>query len=328
MKKLVLLAVSLLPLSGCVKHPAPESDDTTIIANELARHNHLPNKTPDVIPGKKYKRSECPYCMGTGKVGDGKIFVDCQACEPDTTAPPVKAEPPVVEQIDIKENVESVEGEKIDLLPPDEEEAPSTTQEVTHEATREPCCCDCFCGENCTCSYPGECLINAVKDKGSLGWHDVVCIDDQGGSRVYLSPEKSTGTWTFHRTFGGNPAKWLSRSFEAKPLPRVGQKEKCSKDCGCGDNCQCSFPGECLVNWAKKTYGGNPAVKVSECHDTWCEPVRVYKPQVGEITGTVELVRKGNTWDSTVYKPLYAAAPMQYYMPSYMPSRGGCPTCH
>ena len=52
----------------------------------------------DVAPeGERVPRSKCAACNGTGKVGDGRVFVECLACYDDAASDASIVETPIVE---------------------------------------------------------------------------------------------------------------------------------------------------------------------------------------------------------------------------------------
>lgn len=87
MKKInIYLLLFAVLFSGCgkitEKQYTQESYKSEIVC-VYVYYNH--NKPQEIIVDKKYKRSECPECKGTGILvsGDGLSRIACQYCEPD-----------------------------------------------------------------------------------------------------------------------------------------------------------------------------------------------------------------------------------------------------
>lgn len=76
-----MLLVVLCVFVGCTPAPKPPSKDAVagwsyVMVGVATLDNHDAGPTPDA-PGT------CPNCNGTGKVGDGRVFVDCKTCGGD-----------------------------------------------------------------------------------------------------------------------------------------------------------------------------------------------------------------------------------------------------
>ncbi len=70
----------LLVLVGCVMTlPADDSTLTAELASETARAMVQMRATP--APTPEPAGDKCENCNGTGKVGDGRVFVKCPECD-------------------------------------------------------------------------------------------------------------------------------------------------------------------------------------------------------------------------------------------------------
>lgn len=129
------ICLVLLVITGCdnlVQKEYPREQSKTVIANVIVKDSLIaPVDTP--VVDQKYKRSECPECKGTGKLksGDGLNDTECKYCEPDKKMAAV-------------EYFGMTPGQK--------------------------CCKHCICGDDCQCTYPGQCLV----DKNG-GWSVYIC---------------------------------------------------------------------------------------------------------------------------------------------------------
>ncbi len=177
----------MLLIVGCSESASnkqyPDNNFKSVIANVIVKYS-IENPSDGVVD-TKYKRSECPECKGTGKLGtgDGLGGKECGYCEPDKgSISPFKAVDDYVELFVI---------------------APQT------------CCQDCICGDNCQCTYPGECLV-----KKNKGWTVSRC--DENGCRVYY-PHGPNGqynpyeqAWAIGQINKRNSAQYQKYS---KPIP-------------------------------------------------------------------------------------------------------------
>jgi hypothetical protein len=141
-KYLLSIMLMLSIVSGCdsvIQKDYPKQQSKTVIANVIIRE-HLLNPVTNVVIDTKHKRSECPECKGTGKLksGDGLKTVDCNYCEPDTKQEAVSEPMAAVQYFGV------TPGQK--------------------------CCKHCICGDECNCTYPGQCL---VEKNG--GWSVYIC---------------------------------------------------------------------------------------------------------------------------------------------------------
>ena len=74
-----LVAFSIV-LVGCVMTlPADDAALTADIATETARALVQSRAKPD--PAPQPVGDKCENCNGTGKVGDGRVFVKCPVCD-------------------------------------------------------------------------------------------------------------------------------------------------------------------------------------------------------------------------------------------------------
>lgn len=74
-----LIAFSLV-MVGCVMTlPADDSTLTAELASETARAMVQMRATPTPTP--EPASDKCENCNGTGKVGDGRVFVKCPECD-------------------------------------------------------------------------------------------------------------------------------------------------------------------------------------------------------------------------------------------------------
>jgi len=74
-----LIAFSLV-MVGCVMTlPADDSTLTAELASETARAMVHMRATPTPTP--EPASDKCENCNGTGKVGDGRVFVKCPECD-------------------------------------------------------------------------------------------------------------------------------------------------------------------------------------------------------------------------------------------------------
>jgi RecJ-like exonuclease len=74
-----LIAFSLV-MVGCVMTlPADDSTLTAELASETARAMVQMRATPTPTP--EPAGDKCENCNGTGKVGDGRVFVKCPECD-------------------------------------------------------------------------------------------------------------------------------------------------------------------------------------------------------------------------------------------------------
>lgn len=95
----------------------------------------------------------------------------------------------------------------------------------------------------------------------------------------------------------------------AKAAPAKAAAKKCCEDCNCRGECNCSYPGECLINSAKPK---NCRVLVQNCHGglRQCE-LHEYWPRdedgktlsADKVPGTWRLFRtdRPHHWDRTEY---------------------------
>lgn len=90
-----LIATTLLTvaagLHGCNVVPTAPVDYTPIIACELGLAASGAESGPAPAPSPK-PGDTCPNCKGTGKVGDGTVFVTCAACDGTGKVPQPKVE--------------------------------------------------------------------------------------------------------------------------------------------------------------------------------------------------------------------------------------------
>jgi hypothetical protein len=83
------LALCLLLAAGC----SPATPDLRPFVAVAVRYSIQASPAPEVTPGGK-----CKTCRGAGKVGDGRVFVTCAACngtgvEPKPGAPAAAVAP-------------------------------------------------------------------------------------------------------------------------------------------------------------------------------------------------------------------------------------------
>jgi hypothetical protein len=70
--------------------------------------------------------------------------------------------------------------------------------------------------------------------------------------------------------------------------------KKCCPDCTCGDDCQCAYPGQCLIRAAKPAYS---KIEITECYGDHCE-TRIYEPLMqGTETGKLYKIEPAGTWE-------------------------------
>jgi hypothetical protein len=147
-KRLTTIALFLaLTFSGCgTSTEYPKENYTSEIAVNAVLVQRVREEQEDTVV--KVDRKNCQHCKGSGilKSGDGLSKEVCPYCEVKTSV-----------------GVES------------------TTAPVDIR-----CCQDCVCGENCQCTYPGQCLI--LKHRG---W--AVTVVDDNGERTYI-PQDTMGT--------------------------------------------------------------------------------------------------------------------------------------
>lgn len=72
MRSAVIFVVAFATL-GCSQQPAAENTRAFIAVGGYYSLME-PKKAPDSKPGV------CPECRGTGRVGDGRVFSTCKAC--------------------------------------------------------------------------------------------------------------------------------------------------------------------------------------------------------------------------------------------------------
>jgi hypothetical protein len=110
---------------------------------------YVVSKTANPVPQVKYDRKNCPECKGKGiiKSGDGIHDETCPFCE-------------------VKKSEAPPEEDSVSL-------------------PNYNCCKHCVC-PNCSCTYPGQCLINK-----NNGWPVKICDDDN--TCVVYMPEDENG---------------------------------------------------------------------------------------------------------------------------------------
>lgn len=131
----VLLAFAFFCATGCGPSPevAPTQSYKALAAATLATEGDAaPTPTPDIAPS-----GTCKNCKGTGKVGDGTVFVPCQVCGGDgkLDGEAASAQPSVV----VQHYGDLQPGESVALRIP----------EVILEPTKAAP--GCSCGDNCQC---------------------------------------------------------------------------------------------------------------------------------------------------------------------------------
>lgn len=100
-------AIAILILAGC-STPSVQSIDfvpAVSVAVGVAEVTGEVAPTPDPTPS-----GECDNCGGTGKVGDGTVFVPCAVCGGDGKIEAV--ETPLVEKLLVKEPAGPVDGQR------------------------------------------------------------------------------------------------------------------------------------------------------------------------------------------------------------------------
>lgn len=79
----LLVALACLLANGCgvvePQHPG-KLEGWSYAISGLAI---MDNRTPNVEPDEEDSKGECSTCNGTGRVGDGRVFVECLDCGGD-----------------------------------------------------------------------------------------------------------------------------------------------------------------------------------------------------------------------------------------------------
>jgi hypothetical protein len=121
----------------------------------------------------------------------------------------------------------------IDLLPKDTELAKGPVAKLLDNVrSRKRCCEDCICKGECTCAYPGQCLINSATPEHTrvvvTHCHGNYCETRtydpqlQGEETGKLYKIEPTGTWFLNR-MDSHPGQWVKQSFQraAQPVRRA-----------------------------------------------------------------------------------------------------------
>jgi hypothetical protein len=115
----------------------------------------------------------------------------------------------------------------------------------------------------------------------------------------------------------------------AKAAPVKAAAKKCCEDCNCRGECNCSYPGQCLIESAKPK---NCKIIVQHCHGgRYCE-TREYTPPSGDIAGVWKVYRgdEPHRWTRTeftralsaVSKPIRKA--IEFAIPNAVQSCQSC----
>ena len=125
----------------------------------------------------------------------------------------------------VDKRLDAIEAKPKSALPPiDDTALAAVVEHVAEPAATSPCCSDCYCGDNCHCGFPGECLLAFYKSYG-YGQLDVVQTEGTNkGKRHYGAEGK---THTLYR----DKVKWL-----APPKAASAPQRQMSSGCH-GGNC-------------------------------------------------------------------------------------------
>jgi hypothetical protein len=89
MNRLVLIAIvtSFLLFAGCDIEPGQGRDAKAVSCGVLATESidmpPIPTPSPTPSPTPTPGPTKCDNCNGTGRVGDGRVFVPCPVCGGD-----------------------------------------------------------------------------------------------------------------------------------------------------------------------------------------------------------------------------------------------------
>lgn len=230
MKYKFTIALALSLIMGCAK-----TDQNKVEAERAAAVTaaSLSNGASVDVPDKKVPRSKCDVCKGTGYVkhGDGHT-TECPNCEPDR-----KDETPEIKQEEVQVTVEE-------------------QSEETSSDTAKCCGKDCKCEKGkCECKDK-ECLKAAIY----MPADDIIPDNEDESYALYLEGLKEEVAEISTAAVGA-PIIKMASFIQVVDDKLVGKR--CCDDCICEGNCDCTYPGECLV----KKNGGLP-VKV--CHGDYC----------------------------------------------------------
>jgi hypothetical protein len=113
----------------------------------------------------------------------------------------------------------------------------------------------------------------------------------------------------------------------AKAAPVKAAAKKCCPDCICQGECNCSYPGECLVKSAKPA---NSRIVVTQCYGTHCE-TRSYQAPGVEPVAEWRMRRSPGVagWASQQLRRLVAraATPVRSVVEFAIPNAVQCQSC-
>lgn len=81
----LITIIALIFVVGCDVAPVNSRDAKAIACGVLATNSldSAPSPTPTPNPAPKPGPTKCDNCNGTGRVGDGRVFVPCPVCGGD-----------------------------------------------------------------------------------------------------------------------------------------------------------------------------------------------------------------------------------------------------
>jgi hypothetical protein len=249
----------------------------------------------------KYKRKDCPVCKGKGKYlsGDGISWVDCGYCEAEgKTAEQLQIEELQYKNIDLQHQL--AEKEKVVA----EAKVAPNTNLLTALVVNVPAEAEVFLGRNEKKMKEGGTSRVFFSSNMTHPWVDYKVVAVYKGERkeqlIDVYPGQNIAvTFNFDEVETTNlpveaapepakaeaplPAKekdMFEETTTAPPSPTGVAKakgQKCCPDCKCGDDCTCSYPGECLV----KAHDGQDVIMydiVRSCNRRNGTCVEVKKP--------------------------------------------------
>lgn len=268
MKYKIPLALALTLVLGC----NPQTDKNKVEAERAAAvaAASLSNGASVDVPDKKVPRSKCDVCKGTGFVrhGDGHT-TECPNCEPD------KRDEVMQEEVPVEKNEERCCGP--DCVCKDCE---CKDKECLEKCCGPNCKCEkCICKDKeCVAKCGPECKCEKCecKDKECLKAAIYVPSDE-------IIPDNEDECYVIYTDSLKEEVAEISAAAVGAPIIKVASfikviddklvGKRCCDDCICDGNCECTYPGECLV----KQNGGLP-VKV--CHGDYCT---TYSPPAKEV---------------------------------------------
>lgn len=139
---MIRISLIVLCLTGCIPLEREAEDLTAHAAATLAAHTSGLFGMAPIVPDEP-ESDECENCGGSGKVGDGRVFVECPVCDgtgKKTDKPPVKpvapVEPVVPDEPNLPEPVKEVKYIKSTIQMYSRPGCPSCVQWKNKEAPK------------------------------------------------------------------------------------------------------------------------------------------------------------------------------------------------